>query len=382
MKKDVVIVGGGFAGAVSARLFADAGHKVRVIEKRPHIGGNCFDAKDEAGILVHRYGPHLFHTDYKEVVGFLSRFCEWSAYEHRVLAKVDDKDISLPFNFHTLYECFESLHAKRLEDKLLLHYGAGVKVPILELLRSEDAELKELAEYIYENIFVGYTTKMWGISPHEIDAAVTARVPIFTGYDGRYFHDSFQALPKEGYTKLFERMLSHADISIELGVDFLEIASLRDTEISIEGEVFDGVVIYTGALDELFGYRFGALPYRSLELEFETLACEYFQNAATVNYPKSEDFTRITEFKHIHPVACEETTILKEYPCEYKRGENIPYYPIFTPQNQELYEKYLSHAKNYANLVLLGRLAEYRYYDMDDIIKRVLDFFKENFARG
>lgn len=375
-----IIIGAGFAGSVIAERIANVlNKKVLVIEKRNHIGGNCYDYKNENGIIVHKYGPHLFHTNYKKVFDYLSNFTDWYIYHHKVLAFIDGKKVPIPFNFNTIEQLFPPLLAKKLEEKLLNKYRYNSKVSILELRKEKDKDLKFLADYIYEKVFKNYTAKQWNLKPEDIDPEVTARVPILIGKDNRYFSDKYQVIPKEGYTRIFERMISHPNIKLMLNTDFREImkVNLEQKKIYIFGQEFKEKVIFTGMIDELFGYKYGELPYRSLYLKFETLNKEYFQEVATVNYPNDYDFTRITEFKHIHPVKIKRTVILKEYPKNYKPDEDIPYYPIFTKENQDLYNKYKELAKEFKNLILVGRLAEYKYYDMDDVVKRALDIFRE-----
>lgn len=377
---DYIVVGSGLAGVVMAeRIATQLNKKVLIIEKRNHIGGNCFDFKDENNILIHKYGPHLFHTNNKDVIDYLSKFTSWDIYNHEVLCFIDGKKVSIPFNFNTLYEVFPNQKAKALEAKLLETYDYNSKVPILELKKSTDKDLQFLADFIYEKIFVNYTAKQWGMKPEDMDGAVTARVPIFIGRDNRYFNDSYQMLPKDGYTKMIENMLNYKNIKIMLNTDFQEICTLKDKDFYLFDKKFDGKVIYTGQIDELFDYKFGDLPYRSVNMHFETIEKGFYQEKATVNYPNDYDFTRITEFKHIHPINTPKTTILKEYPQEYVRNKNTPYYPIFTNENQEKYNKYFEYSKEFKNLVLVGRLAEYKYYDMDDIVERTLEVFEESF---
>jgi len=375
-----IVVGSGFSGAVIAERIANVlNRKVLVLEKRNHIGGNCYDYKDENNIIVHKYGPHLFHTDYKEVFDYLSNFTDWHIYHHKVLAFVDGKKVPLPFNLNSIYEVFPQELAKRLEVRLIEKYGYGTKIPILELLKEEDQDLKFLANYVYEKIYKNYTMKQWGLKPEEISPQVTARVPVYVSRDNRYFTDKYQVIPKDGYTKIFERMLNHPNIKIMLNTDFKEVISIdfENKKIYFLGQEFKGKLIFTGMIDELFNFKYGFLPYRSLDLRFETIEQEYYQEAPVVNYPNDYDFTRVTEFKHIHPVKSNKTTILKEYPKAYQPNVDIPYYPVFTKENQELYNKYKEEADKFENLVLVGRLAEYRYYDMDDVVKRALEVFEE-----
>jgi len=375
-----IVVGSGFAGAVIAERIASVlNQKVLIIEKRNHIGGNCYDCKDENNIIVHKYGPHLFHTDCKDVFDYLSNFTEWQLYHHRVLAFIDGKKVPLPFNLNSIYEVFPQELAKRLEVRLIEKYGYGTKIPILELLKEEDQDLKFLANYVYEKIYKNYTMKQWGLKPEEISPQVTARVPIYVSRDNRYFTDKYQVIPKDGYNKIFERMLNHPNIKIMLNTDFKEVISIdfENKKIYFLGQEFKGKLIFTGMIDELFNFKYGFLPYRSLDLRFEMIEQEYYQEAPVVNYPNDYDFTRITEFKHIHPTQSDKTTILKEYPKAYQPNVDIPYYPVFTKENQELYNKYKEEVDKFETLVLVGRLAEYRYYDMDDVVKRALEVFEE-----
>lgn len=375
---DYVIIGAGLAGCIMAERIANKlDKKVLIIEKRNHIGGNCFDLKDENNILIHKYGPHLFHTNNKEVIDYLSNFTSWDIYNHEVLAYIDGKKVSIPFNINSLYEVFPNSKAKVLEDKLLQTYDYNSKVPILELKKSIDKDLQFLADFVYDKIFVNYTAKQWGMKPEDMDGAVTARVPVFIGRDNRYFNDSYQMLPKNGYSKMIENMLNHKNIKIMLNTDFKEICTLNDKDFYLFNSKFEGIVIYTGQIDELFDYKFGDLPYRSVDMKFETVEKELYQEKATVNYPNDYDFTRITEFKHIHPTNANKTTILKEYPQKYVKNENTPYYPIFTSENQEKYNKYLEYSKEFKKLILVGRLAEYKYYDMDDMVERALEVFEK-----
>ena len=374
---EVVIIGAGMAGAVLAERFAQNGRKVLVIERRQQVAGNCFDTVDENGILIHKYGPHLFHTDDAQVWEYLSRFTEWHLYHHRVKAVIDGKPVPIPFNLNTLREVFSQSLADKLEAALLRNFDYGKKVPILELKKSADSDLQFLADFVYEKIFLHYTEKQWGMSPDKISGAVTARVPVFVGRDDRYFNDRFQAVPLRGYTELVKNMLAHKNIKLMLNTDFHEVMALRGEEILLFGQKFDGRLIYTGQLDELFDKKFGELPYRSIDMRFESVDAELFQGAPVVNYPNNYDFTRITEFKQIHPAQSQRTTLLREYPQTYVAGENEPYYPIFTDEARAAYEKYSAELQRFENITAVGRLAEYRYYDIDDVVKRALDIFDE-----
>lgn len=382
MKKyDVVVVGSGFAGATIAERFANDGKTVLIIEKRDHIGGNMYDYVDENGVITHKYGPHLFHTNLDNVYEYLTKFGEFFKYEHRVLGKVKDKLVPIPFNLTSIEESFDKETSEKLKNILIKEYGMEKKVPILELRQNSDKDINELANFIYENVFLHYTMKQWGQKPDEIDPAVSNRVPVFVSYDDRYFQDKYQYMPVGGYTKIFEKMLDNENIDIKLGTDCLDVLSFDDGKVYLDGEEFVGKVIYTGAIDELFKYVYGSLPYRSLVFDFETKDMEYYQPVGTVNYPTKEDkFTRITEYKHMtmENAKTDKTTIMREYPCSFELGKDMtPYYPINNENSQELYNKYLSLVNEYPNLYLLGRLAQYKYYNMDLIINEALKLYDE-----
>lgn len=372
---DIVIIGAGMAGSVLAEKFASSGKKVLVIERRRHVAGNCYDEVDDNGILIHKYGPHLFHTDDAQVWEYLSRFTDWHLYQHRVKAVIDGKPVPIPFNLNTLHEVFTQNMADKLEQILLENFEYGKKIPILELKKSMNKELQFLADFIYEKIFLHYSEKQWGLSPDKISGAVTARVPVLIGRDDRYFNDRFQAMPLRGYTRLVQNMLDHKNIKLLLNTDFHEVMELRGEQIYLFRKKFKGRLIYTGQLDELFDKKFGELPYRSIDMKYQTVDAEFFQTAPVVNYPNNYDFTRITEFKHIHPAKTPRTTILREYPQPYVAGKNEPYYPIFTEEARAAYEKYSAELSRFKNITALGRLAEYRYYDIDDVVKRALEVF-------
>lgn len=382
---DHIVVGTGFAGAIIAERLASVGKEVLVIEQRPHIAGNMFDYHDEHGVLIHKYGPHIFRTSSERVLSYLSRFTDWHPYEHRVLAEVGEKFVPVPFNLTSLERLLPE-RAIVLKEKLLAAYGMDVKVPVSSLRKHEDPELRELGNFIFENIYLNYTTKQWGDKPENLDfETITQRVPVHVSYDDRYFQEGHQALPKKGYTEMFRRMLDSPRIDIQLGVKANDVLTLEaDTHrILHEGEQFEGRLIYTGAIDELFGYCFGDLPYRSLRFEQETHELEYYQPTGTVNFPNRYEYTRISEYKHMMAVKPSKTTIMREYPQEYDRHDpvkDIPYYPIPKDENEEKYGQYKQLAEKYDQLVLVGRLAEYRYYDMNNIINRALDVFDEAFS--
>ena len=311
---DAIVVGAGYAGSVCARRLAEAcGMKVAILERRDHIAGNAYDYEDEAGILVHKYGPHIYHTVNERVNQFLSRFTEWTNYQHKVLANIHGTLMPVPFNHKSLKLAFGDEKGERLYQKLVATFGENKKVPIMELREKNDPELSEVADYVFENVFLHYTMKQWGKTPDQIDPSITGRVPVFVGDDDRYFPGApFQGMPAEGYTKLFENMLEHDLISVFIGVDARDILSVGDSAVTVCGKPYGGEVIYTGPLDELFGSDLGALPYRTLDMVFETLDEDQFQPVGTVNYTTSEDFTRITEFKNMTgQVVPGKTTIMK-----------------------------------------------------------------------
>ena len=371
---DSVIIGAGVAGCVAARDLAESGRKVLILEQRDHIGGNCYDEKDEHGILIHKYGPHIFHTKEQKAYDYLSRFTDWYAFGHEVVANVHGKLIPVPFNLNTLHMVYEQEKADALEKKLIDAFGLESRVPILKLREHEDPEIREIADYVYENIFLHYTMKQWGQTPEQIDPAVTGRVPVLISHDNRYFQEPWQGMPLHGYTLMFEKMLDHENITVEIGVDARSRVTFSEGSVSLDGQAFTGDVIYTGPLDELFDCRFGRLPYRSLRFDFEYYDKPDYQGHSVVNYTVSEDFTRITEFKYLTGQQAEGTTIVKEYPFAYTgaAGE-IPYYSIANEANQMLYEQYRGLVEHIPNVWLLGRLAEYKYYNIDAMVLKALE---------
>lgn len=378
MNFDSIVIGAGMAGSVVARQLAEvAGKRVLLLEERGHIGGNCYDEPDAAGVLIHTYGPHIFHTNDEGVYEYLSRFCDWYMYPqgHQVVARVNDTLLPIPFNLNTLHMIYDEEHASELEKKLVEAYGMGARVPIMELKKNPDEDIAAIATFVYENVFLRYTMKQWGQNPDEISPEVTGRVPVLISYDNRYFQDRYQGVPTDGFTPMFERMLDHENITVELNTNAKNRLRFGENEIFLDGEEFNGDVIYTGALDELFDCRFGRLPYRSLRFAFEHLNQNDFQGHSVVNYTVSEDFTRITEFKYLTgQTDCDGTTIVREYPFAYSGREGeIPYYAILNSENEALYEKYRALTVNLPKFYLLGRLAEYKYYNMDVMARRALD---------
>jgi UDP-galactopyranose mutase len=358
---DYLIVGAGFAGSVLAeRLASEHDAKVLVIDRRDHIGGNAYDRLDEAGLLIHQYGPHIFHTNSDEIFAYLSRFTDWRPYEHRVLADVRGQQVPIPINRTTLNMLF-GLELKTDEEAAA--YLASRAEPVDDIRTSEDVVVNAVGRELYELFFQGYTRKQWGIDPSGLDKAVTARIPTRTNVDDRYFGDTHQAMPRDGYTAMFRRMLDHPNIEIMLGVDWAEV---RD-------RVRADHLIFTGPIDEYFGHRFGKLPYRSLRFEHATLDQPHYQPVATVNYPAPDvPFTRITEYKHLTGQVHSKTSITHEYPA----AEGDPYYPIPRPENQALFKRYEALADATPGVTFVGRLATYRYYNMDQVVGQALTAFR------
>ena len=371
---DVIIVGAGTAGCVAARELAEQNKKVLIIEKKNHIAGNCYDEKDEHGVLIHMYGPHIFHTSKENVYTFLSRFTDWYEFRHEVVANVHGQYMPVPFNLHTLKAAYGEEKAKELEEKLVRIYGMGTKVPILDLMNHEDADLQMIGKFVYDNIYVYYTMKQWGKKPEEIDPAVTARVPVNISYDNCYFGDKYQGVPLHGFTPMFEKMVEHENITIELGVEAKEVLGIEDGKVLYRGQVFNGDVIFTGPIDEFFNCKYGRLPYRTLDFVFEYYEQDDFQGHSVVNYTVDQDYTRITEYKYLTGQKCKGTTISKEYPSAYTGEEGqIPYYSIANEENHALYAKYKAEVDDVPNFHLLGRLAEYQYYNIDVMVEKAME---------
>ena len=374
MSQTNIIVGSGFSGSTMARLIAEKlDEKVFVVDKKDHIAGNSYDYRDENGIMIHKYGSHIFHTNNEKVWAFLKQFTDFNTYMHEVVGILDGIEAKIPFNFNTLYQVFPETLAKRLEEKLLKKFEYNKKVPILEFQKQDDEDLKFLAEYVYEKIFLNYTTKQWGVSPKDVDGAVTARVPVYLSKDNRYFQDKYQGIPLEGYTKVVEKMLDHPNIEVVLNKDFAEFKK-ENSDLVKNARIF-----YTGSIDEFFDYKFGKLPYRSVNFKFETYDREFYQTHACINYPNNYDFTRIHEYKHYLNDKSEKTVIAKEYSEFFELGKNERYYPIASEENAKLYQKYLDEAKNLKDVYFFGRLGDYKYYNMDLAVARAIELFEEVF---
>ena len=357
---DYLIVGAGFAGSVLAeRLASQCGKKILIIDTRAHIGGNAFDHYDAAGILVHKYGPHIFHTNSREVFDYLSHFTSWRSYEHRVLASVDGQLVPIPINLDTVNQ----LYGLSLTSFELEQFFASVAETKEYIRTSEDVVVSKVGRELYEKFFRGYTRKQWGIDPSELDRSVTARVPTRTNRDGRYFTDTYQAMPLYGYTRMFEKMLDHPNIKIMLNTDYREIIEVIPYR----------EMIYTGPVDQFFDYRYGKLPYRSLEFQHETINTALHQPVAVVNYPNEHLYTRVTEFKYLTGQEHAKTSIVYEYP----RAEGDPYYPVPRPENAELYKKYKDLADATTKVHFVGRLATYKYYNMDQVVAQALMIYNK-----
>lgn len=361
---DYLIVGAGFAGSVLAeRLATQDDARVLVVDKRPHIAGNAFDHYDDAGILVHRYGPHIFHCNSEDIFDYLSKFTDWRPYQHRVLASVDGQLVPIPINLDTV----NRLYGLNLTSAEMPEWLASVTEQRERIETSEDAVVTKVGRDLYQKFFRGYTRKQWGLDPSELDAQVTARIPTRTNRDDRYFTDTYQAMPLHGYTRMFERMLDHPNISVMLNTDYRDIKDVIPYR----------EMVYSGPIDAFFDYRYGALPYRSLEFRFETHDTDQYQSVGTVNYPNDYAYTRITEFKHLTGQQHKQTTIVFEFP----KAEGDPYYPVPRPANQEQYQLYAAMAEQHDDVHFVGRLATYRYYNMDQVVAQALALYKKLASR-
>lgn len=357
---DYLIVGAGFAGSVIAeRLASQLNKKVLIIDKRPHIAGNAFDHYNEDGILVHKYGPHIFHTNSKDVFDYLSLFTAWRPYEHRVLASVDGQLVPMPINLDTI----NKLYGLNLTSFDVDNFFKSVAEEVPVVQTSEDVVVSKVGRELYEKFFRNYTRKQWGMDPSELDKSVTSRVPVRTNRDDRYFTDTFQAMPLHGYTSMFGKMLDHPNIKIMLNTDYHEIIDMIPFR----------EMIFTGPVDEFFDYKYGKLPYRSLEFRHQTLDKEVYLPTAVVNYPNEHAYTRVTEFKYLTGQQHHKTSIVYEYP----KGEGDPYYPVPKPENAAMYNRYKKLAEDTPGVYFAGRLATYKYYNMDQVVAQALTLFRK-----
>jgi UDP-galactopyranose mutase len=373
LKHDVLVCGAGFTGAVIAERLASVLQKrVLLIDRRPHIAGNAYDLCDPSGVLIHQYGPHIFHTNSDRVARYLSQFTEWRPYEHRVRGWVDGQFVPLPVNLTSIEMLFGVREGARINALLLNAFGPETKAPILKMRESSSSDVRRVAGIVYEKIFLHYTLKQWGLRPDELDSAVSARVPVHLSRDDRYFQDQFQQMPAEGYTSLFKRMLDHPLIDVQLGVSYADCMS--DTAYQ--------AVVYTGPIDEFFGHLHGALPYRSIRFEWETTDSDtLLQAVGTENYPtpaSQHPYTRSTEFRFLTGQSeIDKTTRAFEFPEAYSPGLNEPYYPIPREDNQDIFRRYQKETMSLNNVFFAGRLADYQYYNMDQAVGRALACFEK-----
>lgn len=377
MKRKAIIIGAGISGVVIARKLAEQNFKVEIYEKRNHIAGNMYDYKKD-GILIHKYGPHIFHTSKPKVIEFISQYWELNNFRNVVEGYVNNKLVPIPFNFKSIDECFGN-ESEEIKTKLLSYYPNNESIAILELLKNNDPLINKLAHFVYDNLFLNYTTKMWNLKPNEIDSSVTARIPIILSYKNTYFNDVYEGLPLGGYTKAIERMIDHPNINLFLEKDINKDLVINNEKIYLHND--NEIVIYTGPLDKLFNNKFGSLDYRSLFFEFEVINKTQYQKTAVVNFPAHPTMTRITEYKNMTLENIKDKTIIsKEFPGTYDENNskwNEPYYPLATEEARKKYKKYLIEAKKIKNLYLCGRMATYQYLNMDEAINNALNIAEE-----
>ena len=377
MAYNAIVVGCGISGAVVARYLAEQmNEKVLVIDRRSHIGGNMYDYKDEHGILVHQYGPHTFHTKKKELYDYMCKYADWEEYHLTCGAVINGKYTPTPFNFQTIDDFYEKDQASAIKQAIKEAYPDSEFATVLELLHHKNSLIREYAQFLFENDYSLYTAKQWGVSPKEIDPSVLKRVPIRFSYEVGYFDDAYQVMPKKSFTDFFKNILNHSNITVSLNTEAKTVINLKkeSRKIMYNDHVFEGQVIYTGPLDELFDYKYGILPYRSLRFEWKSEQKSSFQDAPVVAYPQADDFTRITEYTKL-PVQSADgwTTYAIEYSLPYKKGMKAePYYPVLTEESKEIYQRYLKNVKEYTNLFLCGRLADFQYYNMDQALEKAL----------
>ena len=374
---DCLVIGCGLVGSVIARHLAEQGRKVLIWERREHIGGNMFDYTDEHGFLVQKYGPHTFHTNKKYLYDYMCRFADWQEYKLTCGAVWDGKCTPTPFNFKTIDMFYPAEQAENLKHKLQQAFTEKETATVTEVLQNLDLDIRGYAEYLFANDYAPYTAKQWGVQPEDIDPSVLARVPLRFSYAEGYFDDEYQVMPKKSFTAFFEELLKHGNIKVELGVEALERLTVRDNAILLDGLIFAKPVVYTGALDELFGCIYGNLPYRSLRFEWKNAEVESLQAYPVVAYPQEAGYTRITEYKKLPVQDLFGTSYAVEYPLPYVEGEKLePYYPVLTAESQARYAKYKALADEVPNLICCGRLADFKYYYMDEALERALDVCK------
>lgn len=380
--KNIIVVGAGFSGSIIARRIAeDMNQKVRIIEKRNHIGGNAYDEYDENGILIQKYGPHYLNTNNYNVIKHLKQFADLYPHDAKLLSYIDGEYIQLPFNFKTMQQLVGYENSEILLKKMREYFRGRDRVPIFEILQCEDKDISNYGNLLFEKAFKTYTAKQWGVNPNEIDRSVIDRVPMAMNFDERYLNKDFQYLVKKGFTSIFDNMLDHENIEVIKNTNAMNFIKLEENHrISFNGDQID-LLIYTGAIDELFGYKYGILPYRSLDIHYDYYDMDSKLPCEIISYPQAEGYTRSTEYKKI-TLNCDakKTIVATEYPCEYNPNDpksNIPYYPTLTKESQELYRLYLHEAEKYGNIVLCGRLAEFKYYNMDVCIEHALEKFEK-----
>lgn len=384
--KKIIVVGSGFSGSILARKIAEElDLKVTVVEKRNHIGGNAYDEYDENGILIQKYGPHFLNTNKYFIIKYLKQYADLFRHDTKLLSFIDGNYVRLPFNFRTMQQLVGDEMSELLLESMRREFAGRDRVPIFELLKSENTEIREYGELLFEKAYKTYTAKQWGLSPEEIDKSVLERVPMAMNFDERYLNKDFQYLPKKGFTEIFENMLNHKNIKVNLNVNAFEHIVLDEEKnvILYDGEPIE-LLIYTGAIDELFGLKHGRLPYRSLKFTYDYYDEEQHLPCEIISYPQAEGYTRSTEYKQftLGVTKMNKTVIATEYPTEYNPedktdGTDIPYYPVLTKNSMDIYDLYVKEAMRYKNMVLCGRLAEFRYYNMDVCIEHAFDKFNE-----
>lgn len=369
----IYIVGSGIVGCVIARETAEKGYNVEVLEKRNHVGGNLYDYTDEYGIHVHQYGPHIFHTNEDNIWEYVNKYCEFEDFNLVCGSVMDGKCVPTSFDFQSVDTFFPD-EAEIIKEHIKKTFGDRDRATVLEMLDSDDQYVKKFAQFLYDKDYAPYTAKQWGIKPEEVDRDVFKRVPVLFSYGSKYFSDKYQAMPKRGYMELIDNLLDHPNISFKTEYDALNHIKIEDNHVLIDNNQIDGKVIYTGPIDELFGCIYGKLPYRSLRFEWKHEDIDSFQNMPVVAYPQAEGFTRITEYKKLPLQDVKGTTYAVEFPLPYKQGyNNEPYYPVLTDESKTLYEKYRNRVEDVRELFCCGRLADFKYYNMDQGIARALE---------